>query len=203
MTSTTESAPEERQQSPASLVDVVDWRLRERGRSNVWSGFLAAVRAGIIPAGDMQAHRVTAPFTTGLSAEKARAARRAAAIRAIHKDVLSVRATDGEQRAARKPLGWSLADLYRHSHNGKSPGGDESRTDQIVQQVNALPLLGLDEAALVLLGLIGRCSSAGIPVDFRSLAWTLAQWGDGISPRSEEARMRLVSDFYGYRPEPS
>lgn len=197
---------------PTWLVRVVQERLEQNrapGGNRPWSGFLAGVRPGLTPSGDLWAHQVTARFTAGLREPQAQGARRAAAIRAINKDVQAFRPyeTENGRKVSWLSVGASLSNLYR-AENGSFPGATESG-DQIIAQVGMLPLLDLDEVALILHGLIGRCAGAVIAVegsrspvsvDFTSLAWTLANWGDGVSGPSVKNRTRLVSDFYGYRP---
>lgn len=211
-----ETAPKEGRESPANpnyrLMEVISFRLGENrrpGSGRPFAGFLAAVRSGLTQAGDVQAHIVCAPFTGGLSVERARAARRAAAIRAVHKDVVDPR-FDGQSETSRRWLsvGQSLSHLYR-AENGTYPGEVQGSGDQIIDQVGLLPLLDLDEAALILHNLIGRCAGASYPgeggarrpvgVDFRSLTRTLLYWGDGISAESNNHRNQLVADFYGVR----
>lgn len=202
----------DRRPDAAWLARAVQKRLDENrvpGGNRPWAGFLASVRTGLTPSGDVWAHQVTARFTAGLRESQARGARRAAAIRAINKDVESFRSHEnGEGHRSWRSVGASLSDLYR-AENGIYPGGTDAKEDQIVAQVGLLPLLDLDEAALVLHTLIGRCAGATlsgegshgpVTVDFNSLARLLANWGDGISEASVETRTQVVSDFYGYRP---
>lgn len=195
------------------LARVVQERLDQNqapGGNRPWAGFLASVRTGLTPSGDLWAHQVTARFTAGLSERQARGARRAAAMRAISKDVEAFRpyVTEADQEVTRLSVGSSLSSLYR-AENATYPGDKDSKDDQIVDQVGMLPLLDLDEAALVLHTLIGRCAGAmvtvgdsrrPVTVDFSSLARTLVYWGDGVSEASVRTRTQLVSDFYGYRP---
>jgi CRISPR type I-E-associated protein CasB/Cse2 len=191
--------------SDRSLMSVVEQRLRANreglGR-RPYSGFLAAVRCGLTPQGDLQAHAVTAPYTIGLTGSQARGARRAAAIRATHKDV--PRTSPGPSIR----LGGCLADLFfRNEGWYPSDKGDEAQKnrggEQIVQQIGVMGLLDTDEAALILHQLVGRCA-VGVPVDFEDLARTLIYWGNGISAQSTKVRQRVVSDFYARRkPEPT
>lgn len=146
--------------------------------SNAFSGWLAAVRCGITAAGETQAMSQAAPWLIEVPKSRHSASLRAAAIRAINKDVA---------QSKKRTLGASLGLL------AKANGGTS-----IAEQVGALPLMNVDAAALVLDGLIGRCARHQIEVDFLDLADVLIHWGSGAGAggRSTDRRNRLVLDFY-------
>lgn len=176
----------------------VEENRRNSGRPH--AGWLAAVRTGLVAVGEVPALSATGAYTAALSSDSQKAgARRAAAIRATHKDCRPHRGQrgDSEPSSPRKGLGRSLAELHRAENRGQHP--DDRTVNQIVGQVNALPLLDRDNAALVLHQLLGRCTGAGVPVDFFDLARSLIHWGNGVSPHSQAVRRRIVSDFYGSR----
>lgn len=143
---------------------------------NTHSGWLAAIRAGITPVGETTAIAQAAPYLSGLHPRAHPAALRAAAIRAINRDV---------PHSTAGTLGKSLARLAA-VEGGSSIG----------EQVAVLPLMNVDAAALVLDGLIGRCARPRIPVNFYDLARTLIYWGDGASSKSSRGRNKIVLDFH-------
>ncbi len=144
--------------------------------SNAHAGWLADLRAGITPAGELRAIARAAPYITGLGARSHSAAIRAAAIRAINRDVSNSR---------NLRLGRSLARLDL-MEGGSSVSG----------QVDVLPLMPMDGAALIFDGLIGRCAKHGIAINFEGLAKTLIHWGSGDGARSVDRRTQVVLDFY-------
>lgn len=156
--------------------------LNAKPGSNAYSGWLAAIRAGITPSGELTATSRAGAFVAGLNPTQRSGVLRAAAIRAINKDV--------SHRPARN-LGRSFAVL----------AAKEGSSSSIADQVAALPLMNRDAAALVLDGLIGRCARQGVAVDFEDLAATLAFWGTGVGSRSTDTRNRIVLDFYLGKPQ--
>lgn len=157
-----------------------------RPGSSQFSGWLAAIRAGITPAGEVRALSAAGQHVSMLRPRQRTGALRAAAIRAINKDVAQTStATSGR----RLRLGGSLALLVQKD------GGNA-----VEEQLAALPLMNVDAAALVLDGLIGRCARHQIPVDFFDLADVLTHWGSGGGSRATQQRTRVVLDFYGCAP---
>ncbi|MFC6154798.1 type I-E CRISPR-associated protein Cse2/CasB [Nocardioides yefusunii] len=144
--------------------------------SNLYSGWLADLRHGITRTGESRAVVPAGPYLGGLSPRERSGALRAAAIRASNKDV---------RNAKGRALGVSFASLSR------AVGGSS-----VERQVATLPLLDLESAAAALDGLVDRCSSAGVAVDFAALARTLVHWGTGATPRSQEIRNQIVLDFH-------
>lgn len=179
MTTSTAPTPTPDVQDPVThLMAVTNQRLNANllPGSNAHSGWLASIRCGITPHGELQALPAAGRYIAALSQDGRRGAIRAAAIRAINKSV---------NHANTQPLGRSLARL------AAKDGGDS-----INQQVAALPLLNLEAATLVLDGLIGRCGPEGIAVDFFGLARVLTLWGDGAGSKSRNVRNRIVLDFF-------
>lgn len=145
--------------------------------SNAHSGWLAQIRAGIIPSGEPQALPAAGKYIADLkNAQQRTGALRAAAIRAINKEV---RHTDDMR------LGLS----FKRLHTGTNAASIE-------EQINVLPSLNRDSAVLVLDGLIGRCAKSGIPVNFYDLSRTLIYWGDSARPSSHNRRTAIVFDYH-------
>lgn len=165
----------------------------DRPPSGQNAGWLAAIRAGITVTGEAFAGPAAGPYLPpALRMGPARSgAIRAAAIRAISTDTREATPPEGSRFTPR--LGSNFAQLHRAEHN-TLPG---ERPNQISQQVHALPLLDMESAATVLLGLIRRCGNKGVPVNFQNLADTLTDWGNGIDDRSRKVRERIVNDYYG------
>lgn len=172
------------ERSETALMAVTNARVAENAipGSNRHSGWLAGIRSGITPSGEVQALTHAGPYVAELSSRRRRGVIRAAAIRAINKDVRHD-ATPG------KTLGRSLYRLHAQE------GGDS-----IERQVAALALMNLDAAALVLDGLIGRCAKHGITVNFTDLVRVLANWGTGSGSSSQDRRNKIVLDFYTSTP---
>jgi hypothetical protein len=123
---------------------------------------------------------------------------------ALHKDTRQFhRPSNGEEGRTKQPIGQSLRLL--HSRNvgyaagALDPSSNTPRRNALTMQVDALPLLGLEEAASSISLLIGRCADEDVVVDFYDVARTLAHWGNGISAGSRATRNRVVQDFYGSR----
>lgn len=168
-----------------TLMAVTNRRVLENAvpGSNRHSGWLAGIRSGITPSGELQALAHAGAYVCELSPRRRRGAIRAAAIRAINKDVRH-EATPG------KTVGRSLYRLHAQE------GGDS-----IERQVAALPLMNLDAAALVLDGLIGRCAKHGIAINFTDLVRVLSNWGTGSGSSSQDYRNKIVLDFYTGNPD--
>ncbi|MFV0550842.1 MAG: type I-E CRISPR-associated protein Cse2/CasB [Anaerorhabdus sp.] len=163
-----------------TLMAVTNARVAENAipGSNRHSGWLAGIRRGITPSGEVHALVSAGPYVASMPERWRQGAIRAAAIRAINKDVRHD-ATPG------KTVGRSLYRLHLQE------GGDS-----IESQIAALPLMNLDAAALILDGLIGRCAKHGIAVNFTDLARTLSKWGGGFENHSRQYRSQIVIDFY-------
>lgn len=146
------------------------------------AGWLAAIRTGITAQGEARALAVAGPYVGALAPNPRSGALRAAAIRAINKDVLQARTPETGRRPSLGASLWRLA---------RADGGTS-----VQDQLGALPLMNTDSAALVLDGLIGRCARAQVPVDFYDLATTLTWWGHGGGARATRRRTRLILDFY-------
>jgi len=174
----------------ASLMAVVNKRVAANAvpGSNAYSGWLAAIRSAITPTGEAMAIAQAAPWLRGMGDRRRSAELRAAAIRAINKDVRQ--AASGTYL----PLGRSFARLDRIEGGGS-----------IAQQVAVLPLLNVDGAALVLNGLIGRCGEHGVPVNFFNLADVLVRWGKQSSAAAARGLTQIVLDFHlsGDSPSPT
>lgn len=167
-------------------------RANREDPSRPHAGWLAAVRAGLVSATDTQALPATVAYIQHLQGEQQRVgARRAAAIRAVQKPTKDFEPTETEKWRA---LGKSFSLLYRAEY-GRYPRDDSH--EAMAAQINALPLMDVESAAVVLNQLIGRCAGHGISVDFRDLSATLVFWGNGISPASRRTRDRVVLVFYG------
>ena len=151
-----------------------------RQGSSAYAGWLADLRAGIVRLGEPRAIRSAGRFVATLPAHARSGAIRAAAIRAINYDVPQGNVSLGHS-------------FYRLSHK---EGGDS-----IAEQVETLPLLHLDAAAILLDGLIGRCSRSTIPVNFFELATTLSMWGHDGGTGTRDRRNRIIFDFYSVDPE--
>ncbi len=200
MTEQTAESGTERRAAPAEsraelhLMNVTVARVRANANdvSRPHAGWLAAVRTGLVAASEPLSLPATAPFTTRLRGEAQRiGARRAAAIRAVNKQVLDFEPSPVERW---RPLGRAFSLLYQREH-GSYPS--DSSNEAMAGQINALPLLDLESAAVVLNQIITRCGGSGVAVDFRDLAQSLVFWGNGISPTSRRVRSRVVSVFYG------
>lgn len=180
----TTATPKSGTRKPEILMAVTNKRVEENAipGSNRHSGWLAGIRSGITPSGEVQAIAHAGPYVAELGPRRRQGVIRAAAIRAINKDVRH----DGTPG---KTLGRSLYRLHAKE------GGDS-----IEHQVAALPLMNLDAAALVLDGLIGRCAKHGITVNFTDLARVLASWGTGSGSSSQNHRNKIVLDFYTSSP---
>lgn len=178
MTDPTTAGPDQRTTPTLSpnLMAVTLARVAEHDRTGAHAGWLAAVRTGLTAAAETPALAATAPFTHHLGDTAARGARAAAAIRAIHR---SCAHTD------RLSLGASLRLLDRQV------GGDQVR-----QQVAALPVVDVNNAATILAQLVSRASAAGTPVNFHALADTLTYWGSGATRGSKATRSKVVFDFH-------
>jgi CRISPR type I-E-associated protein CasB/Cse2 len=168
------------------------------------AGVLAAIRAGIVPATEALAFPYTEAALRGWPSEAARTGvRRTAAMVALHKDVrqFTQPADRGEQQRPGHPLGLSLRQLHKQNFGYAAGALDPStsipKRNALTMQVDALPLLGLEEAASAISLLVRRCGDEGVVVDFYDIARTLAHWGDGISERSRRTRNRVVQHFYG------
>lgn len=152
-------------------------------RNDTGSGaWTASVRRALSPSTEVGAYGSTERHLHGLPEAQARGARRAAAICAGARRVPYRRGSLG-------------ADLRRLD---RALGGN-----RVEQRVGALPLLDLENAAQALGHLVDLCAAHGVTVDFYDLSRTLTAWGDGIDPRSQETRRRLVADFYGTPDEAS
>lgn len=140
------------------------------------AGWCASVRRGIAPATEVAAYGYTEPLLQDVTGRHAKTGvRRAAAICA------SAAGVDcGTGR-----LGRNLARLRR-----------EATADSIDSKVNILPMLDLESAAGLIAGLVAQCARHGVAVNFYALADTLARWGSGLSPASQNARRRIVADYY-------
>lgn len=178
------ATPEPGRKKPATLMAVTNARVAENAipGSNRHAGWLAGIRTGITPSGELQAMAHAGPYIADLNPRLRQGVIRAAAIRAINKDVR-------HDAAPGKTLGRSLYRLHA------AEGGDS-----IEHQVAALPLMSLDAAALVLDGLIGRCAKNGIGVNFFDLAGVLSNWGTGSGSKSQNYRTKIVLDFYSGTP---
>jgi len=199
VTSTHDATPAQPEVDQYALIGRV-LGLRTSDRS---AGVLAAIRSGIVPASEALAFPYTEALLAPWTSEAARTGvRRTAAMIALHKDARQFRLpTDVEPGRRRHPLGLSLRLL--HSRNfGYGAGSlnasnNTPKRNALTMQVDALPMLGLEEAASSISLLVGRCGHESITVDFYDVARTLAHWGNGISPTSRATRNRVVQEFYG------
>lgn len=140
------------------------------------SGWAASIRRGITASTEIGAYGYTERHLCQITSDQVKVGiRRAAAICASARG--SANGGFG--------IGKSLAKL----------AGVET-AESIERKVNILPMLDVENAALSLSSLVGRCSDRGISVDFYSLADLLARWGNGITPASRKARQRIVADYY-------
>lgn len=199
MTSTQNATPSQPEAAQYALIGRV-LGLRTRDRS---AGVLAAIRSGIVPATEALAFPYTEALLAPWASRAARTGvRRTAAMVALHKDARQFRLpTDGEPGRKRHPLGLSLRLLHSRSFGYIAGSLDASsntpKRNALTMQVDALPMLGLEEAASSVSLLVGRCGHEGITVDFYDVARTLAHWGNGITPQSRNTRNRVVQEFYG------
>lgn len=170
---------------------VLDWKglIREvlAKRDNpVFAGQTSAFRTGISPASEIFAFGHTEKYLAYLKREKRPAARRAAAICAFSKGANQPK-LNKDGKYPYRPIGHSLRDL-----KDKGGGGGNA----ITMQVNSLPLLDMESAAVVFGLLVKRCAAEKITVNYFDLARTLINWGNGISPESRETRSDVVAAFY-------
>lgn len=99
-----------------------------------------------------------------------------------------------------RSLGRTLARVH-HGIESAWPGQVEGansdvRRTSMSTQVDSLPMLPLEAASQVLMGLVSRAQEVGAQVDFHDLAYVLTYWGDGISTQSRNIRNTVVRDFY-------
>lgn len=178
----------------ALVYRVLAVRQRALGPQGNGRGILAAFASAIHPMTEATAYPYTEALLGDLGPEQRIGARRAAAMVAVHRET---RAT-GE--GTYTPIGATLRRLH-HADQQSWPGAIDSsgsvKRTAMSMQVDSLPLLDVENAAQIIGGLVGRCAGHDIPVDFASLASTLAFWGDGMSARSRKHRARVVQDFYG------
>lgn len=199
MTPTHNATPAQSEVDPYALIGRV-LALRTSDRS---AGVLAAIRSAIVPATEALAFPYTEALLAPGASEAARTGvRRTAAMIALHKDARQFRLpTNPEPGPKRHPLGLSLRILHSRNFGYGAGSLDVSnntpKRNALTMQVDALPMLGLEEAASSISLLVGRCGHEGITVDFYDVARTLAHWGKGITPQSRTTRNRVVQEFYG------
>lgn len=152
------------------------------------AGETAAIRQGLLLATEIHARPYTDLYLTGEHEKAAAGWRRGAAICAASPGVRQ------PGPGKRVPLGASLRMLYDKGNPGRPPQPGNA----IVAQVNSLPMLDLDNAAITLALLVNRCSIHGIPVDFHGLGRVLSRWGRGTRSRSRAVRNQIINDFYMY-----
>lgn len=170
-------------ESPRSLGAELIGAVLARRADRRSAGWCASVRRAIAPATEVAAYGYTEPLLRDIPGRQAKTgARRAAAICASSTGV----------EPGSGSLGSNLARLSR------SPGVSASSIDS---KVGILPMLDLESAAALLAGLVSQCGRHGASVNFYALADTLARWGSGLSPASQNARRRVVADYYSAPPD--
>lgn len=161
-------------------------------------GYLAAMRAAAIPATEVNALGYTERYLSTLRTDQRTGARRAAGICATAVGARQPQRGENGSRTYR-PIGASLRDLYVKV-NGSAPSSLDSSGNQVnnamLMQINSLPMLDLETAAATFGLLIDRCSAHHISVDYYDLAYTLINWGNGISPASQQTRAKVLTGFY-------
>lgn len=164
-------------------------RIRANDRQR---GVRAAMAAALVPTTEAYAFAYTEDLASQAGNTQAQAAaRRVAGMIATHKETRLAEAKGST-------IGGAIRALHHKSH-GYWPGDLDNGTPKqnaIIAEVNALPLLPMEQAAQTLALFVGRCGTAGVPVNFYDLAHTLTRWGNGISPVSVAVRRKVVSQFY-------
>lgn len=159
-------------------------------RSNpAFAGWTAAVRSALTPATETLAYPYTEAHLGQVPPSQRAGLRRAAGITASHSRA---------PHSSSAPIGANLRHLYQALH-GEAP----ERTgiaNAFLSQMGSLPMLDVEQAAMIFDTLIGRCAGNGTPVNYFDLTQTLRYWGNGVAASSQETRAKVLRDFYTPRP---
>jgi len=164
---------------------------------NAHAGWLATIRSGITRAGEPGAISAAGPYLGGVPERYHRPLIRAAALRAIHKEV--------PHTSRRQPRPSNVQPAPNEEHVGQqlTVGGSfaplrQADSDSTNQLIAALPMVGMESAVEIFNSLISRCASnkRTVPVNFVALSNALARWGYGTSARSQNVRTKIVLDYY-------
>lgn len=155
-------------------------------RSNpAFAGWTAAVRSALTPATETLAYPYTEAHLGQVSVPQRAGLRRAAGITAAHPQA---------PHSGSAPIGANLRRLYQTLH-GEAPERTGT-ANAFLSQVGSLPMLDVEQAAMIFDTLIGRCAGTGTPVNYFDLTQTLRYWGNGVTTSSQQTRAKVLRDFY-------
>ncbi|WP_399338678.1 type I-E CRISPR-associated protein Cse2/CasB [Varibaculum cambriense] len=95
---------------------------------------------------------------------------------------------------------FALASRKLSELGGDYSANDPAKPDAIASRLRVIQFLDIEQAVLVIRGLLSLCKKTEIPLNYYALARILVHWGNGVTPQSKKMRQAMVRDYYGYVP---
>ena len=121
---------------------------------------------------------------------------RAAALTAMFPEIPQT----NKENPLRVGQSFALASRKLSELGGDYSANDPAKPDAIASRLRVIQFLDIEQAVLVIRGLLSLCKKTEIPLNYYALARILVHWGNGVTPQSKKVRQAMVRDYYGYVP---
>lgn len=178
-----------------SLISLI---LASRENSNSSSQnrkLIAAIRKGISPYTESYAFPYVLPYCDDAVRDQT-AVLRAAALTAMFPEIPQT----NKENPLRVGQSFALASRKLSELGGDYSANDPAKPDAIASRLRVIQFLDIEQAVLVIRGLLSLCKKTEIPLNYYALARILVHWGNGVTPQSKKVRQAMVRDYYGYVP---